>query len=71
MTTAPASVSVTTLTSSGRGNLKVVLDHSRFQSNDPYESGGSRGLQIFDQALVIHLQGRMRKIRCIERGGSP
>jgi len=53
--TAPASVSVTTLTNSGRGNLKVVLVHSRFQSEDSCEDGGGHGLKIFGQIFVIYL----------------
>lgn len=58
MVMVPDSVSVTTLTNSGRGNLKVVLVHSRFQSEDPYEDGSSRGFEIFGQIFVIYLQGR-------------
>lgn len=71
MMTTPASVPVMTLTNSGRGNLKVVLVHSRLQSEDPYEGGGSHGLEIFGQIFVIYLQERMRKIRRVEHGGSP
>ena len=71
MVMTPASVSVTTLTNSGRGNLKVVLIHSRFQSEDPYEGGGSHGLEIFGQTFVVYLRGRMRKIQRVEGGDSP
>jgi len=69
--TAPASVSVTTLTNSGRGNLKVALVHSRFQSEDPHEGSGSHGFETFGQVFVIYLQGRVRKIQRVEWGGSP
>ena len=51
----PASISVTTLTNSGRENLKVVLVHSQFRSENPYKGSNCHGFEIFGQVFIIYL----------------